>query len=193
MRRRSLRRCRPGLEGAGQVDCQQGYIQQADAQVAGAWRDHADRLVVEFDSDYRSHGTAIAAEWPIGLPAGWTDATVIAADPQASTSAFALTPMPDGNIRVDPLSNRGDEPGYTWGYRGGGPTTFYQALVRCALGMWAISVGVRSLILVRGCTPWPPGPWSGASPKPWRTRLIRHLSRPCCSSCALIGPNQPTP
>ncbi|AQZ62955.1 unnamed protein product [[Actinomadura] parvosata subsp. kistnae] len=114
-----------------------GYIQQADAQVSAVWRDHAGRLVVEFDSDYRSHGTEIAAEWPIGLPDGWTDATVIAADPQASTSAFALTPMPDGNVRVDPLPNPGDEPGYTWGYRGGGPTTFYQALVRCALGMWA--------------------------------------------------------
>ncbi|MEV0237834.1 hypothetical protein [Nonomuraea sp. NPDC050786] len=113
------------------------FVRQADEQVAHLWRDHAGRLVVEFRPDDSRAPRRIAAEWPTDHPTGWTDATVIAADPQASTSAFALTPLPEGTVRADPLPNPGGEPGYTWGYRGAGPRTLYQALVRCALGMWA--------------------------------------------------------
>ena len=106
-------------------------------QLTGLWRDHAGRLVAELTEKSWDGHPLLDVEWPAGLPDGWTDHTVIAADAESTGGVFALTPMPDGRLRADPLPNPGDDPGYTWGYSGTGPSNLYDALVRCALGTWA--------------------------------------------------------
>lgn len=102
------------------------------------------------------------------MPEVWTDQTIIAGDDDGSPGepgVFALTPA-DGGLRVDPLPNPGSEPGYTWGYQGTGPTTFYEALVRCALRRWAFELDDNRVSLVAqyyrdpgGTRRWPSPLW----------------------------------
>ena len=115
-------------------------MENARRQVVGIWRDYAGRLVVETTEESWDGHPLLEVEWSTGLPADWNEHTIIAADPEADVGAvFALTPMLDGTLRADPLPNPGSDPSYTWGYRGTGPSNLYDALVRCALGIWASS------------------------------------------------------
>ncbi|GAA2911289.1 hypothetical protein [Actinoplanes cyaneus] len=106
----------------------------AQAELEGLYRDQAGRLVARERPAYGDDSIELNAEWPTALPQGWTERTVIAADPHRPALVVALTPTSDGDLHVDPLPNPGGEPGYTWGYSGSGPRTLYQALVRCATG-----------------------------------------------------------
>ena len=80
----------------------------------------------------------LAIEWPANLPANWGGDTRIAADDSGPGPKLvvALTPRPDGGLHVDLLPHPGDQPRYSWGYRGTGPSTLYKALTRCATGEW---------------------------------------------------------
>jgi hypothetical protein len=116
------------------------FVEKARRQVVGIWRDYAGRLTVETIEESWDGHPLLELEWPMGLPADWNEHTIIAADPEADVGAvFALTPMQDGTLRADPLPNPGSDPSYTWGYSGTGPSNLYDALVRCALGIWASS------------------------------------------------------
>ncbi len=115
------------------------YVQDNREQLTGLWRDHAGRLVAELTEKSWDGHSLLDVEWPTNLPDGWTDHTVIAADAESTGGVFALTPMPNGQLRADPLPNPGSDPEYTWGYSGTGPSNLYDALVRCALGIWPSS------------------------------------------------------
>jgi len=114
-----------------------GFVQKSRQELIGLWRDHAGRLVAELTERAWDGSPLLNVEWPTNLPHGWNDHTVIAADDQSDGAVFALTPLPDGQLRADPLPNPAADPSYTWGYSGTGPSNLYDALVRCALGMWA--------------------------------------------------------
>lgn len=79
-----------------------------------------------------------AAEWPTSRAAvaGWTDKTMLVADNNANTTTLlALTPTPDGQMRVDPVPmpmNPARE-AFAFGYGGGTPSTTHLAILRCAL------------------------------------------------------------
>lgn len=109
------------------------YLEEARETVDTLYRDPAGRLVAKFRP--RNGETYIAVEWPRGLPTGWNDSTIIAGD-EPNGGLFAMTPGQDGNLRIEPVPNPGDDPAYTWGYTGTGPHTVYEALTRCALGSW---------------------------------------------------------
>lgn len=95
-------------------------------------RGAGDMYVAVLDT---GHGdTLFRAEWPYDLPHGWTDRTIIAADPDSSGAVFALTPTASGQMTVDPLPlEPGTGASFGYGYRGGSPYTLYQALIRAAL------------------------------------------------------------
>lgn len=112
-------------------------LDRAAERLTALYRDRDGRLVAAFAPAHGQEHASYVIEWSTDLPAGWTDATVIAADPSPSGAlVVALTPTPDGQLRTDLLPNPGDEPGYGWGYNGGSPWRLYQALTRCALGTW---------------------------------------------------------
>jgi hypothetical protein len=95
-------------------------------------RDPAGRYIAVVKSQGRSNGLDFIAEWPYRLPTGWNEETIIAADPHQG-AVFALTPTDDGRLDVDPVPfERGTGPSFRYGYRGGSPSTLYQALIRCA-------------------------------------------------------------
>lgn len=112
---------------------QYGLITTAAQQLKALSTDPAGRLVAQLEGD----GRTLLIEWPATQPPAWNEATVIAADHADNTVAFALTPTPEGQMLVDPLPNPGALPGYTWGYPGTGPATFYDALTRCTQRTWA--------------------------------------------------------
>ena len=118
-----------------QVEAEFHFVDNSRNQVNAMWRDHADRLVVELDEKAWNDELLLAMEWPTDLPDGWDDHTVIAGDAYAD-AVFALTSTKDGRLRADPLPNPAADPSYTWGYSGTGPSNLYDALVRCALGLW---------------------------------------------------------
>lgn len=100
--------------------------------------DRHDRLIALVPAA-GGDGVDYQAEWPRGLPPAWNEETVIAADrltsPREYGPVLALTPTGDG-WQVDPLpAPPGPRyfDGFSWGYRGGGPTALYDALVRVAL------------------------------------------------------------
>jgi hypothetical protein len=83
-------------------------------------------------------GEKYRAEWPVGLPTGWTKETVICGDHGEGNSCgplLALTRTPDG-WHADPVPAP-PEPygfmGFIWGYGGTGPGVLYDALLRVAL------------------------------------------------------------
>jgi hypothetical protein len=119
-----------------------GWVEKLPETIAALYRDPAGRLVAEYRRQHEREERSLFVEWPTGMPDDWTDATVIAADERehgGASPVFALTPTADGGLRVEPLPNPGGEPGYSWGYGGGGPTTLYEALIRCALRDWTAS------------------------------------------------------
>lgn len=95
--------------------------------------DPAGRLVAVLDEGPGAR--QFRAEWPVGLPAGWGERTVIAMDHDGPYGpALALTPAEDG-LRVDPVPASPDHLGtdLLYGYGGRGPLAFYAALLRVAL------------------------------------------------------------
>lgn len=124
-----------------------GLLDRALGELAGLYRDPAGRLVALDRQRPGDDSLGIAAEWPTTLPTGWNERTVIAADPHRPALIVALTPTPDGELRVDPLPNPGGEPGFTWGYSGSGPRTLYQALVRCVTRDWTADPDTRSWLI----------------------------------------------
>ncbi|MEX5637260.1 hypothetical protein [Parafrankia sp. FMc2] len=95
--------------------------------------DPAGRLIALLDEGRDTR--QFRAEWPLGLPVGWGERTVIAIDHDGSYGpALALTPA-EGGLRVDPVPVSPDRIGtdLLYGYGGGGPLAFYAALRRVAL------------------------------------------------------------
>jgi hypothetical protein len=111
------------------------YVETNREKISGMWRDYAGRLVAELAERSGDGHPLLYVEWSTNLPRGWTDHTVVAADPE-SGAVVALTPLLDGQMQADLLPNPGAEPSYTWGYSGTGPSNLYDALIRCALGLW---------------------------------------------------------
>jgi hypothetical protein len=102
-------------------------------QVSELLADRHGRYVIVVNTS--SGGPYFEAEWPYALPAGWTDKTIIAADPVSSGAVFALTPGEDGGLRVDPVPlDPGTGPSFGYGYPGGSPVSLYHALIRCVFG-----------------------------------------------------------
>lgn len=106
--------------------------------VREVYRDQAGRYVLVAEL---SQGALWSfAEWPVSLAqvSEWTDQTVLAGDDEqgTTTTLLALTPLGDGQMRVDPVpllpGSHRDAFGY--GYGGGTPATTYRALLRVALG-----------------------------------------------------------
>lgn len=118
-----------------------GWVDELPEKIVALYEDPARRLVAEYRPSRPDEPMTLAVEWPTGMPADWTDATVIVADhrPNGGAPVFALTPTDTGELRVDPLPNPGGEPTYNWGYGGTGPSTLYEALVRCALRDWTVN------------------------------------------------------
>ena len=79
-----------------------------------------------------------AAEWPTSREAvtAWTDQTMLVADNTSNTTTLlALTPQPDGQMRVDPVPmpvNPARE-AFGFGYGGGTPAVTYRAILRLVL------------------------------------------------------------
>lgn len=113
----------------------QRLARHADAErLVGMWRDAAGRYVAAFHPDIAGNPPAFVAEWPYAPPAGWSEQTVIAADP-GTGAVLAITPQPDGQSRVEPLPFEPDTgPAFRHGYSGGSPYSLYQALIRAAIG-----------------------------------------------------------
>jgi hypothetical protein len=99
--------------------------------------DHAGRLVALLPST-SGQGLDFEAEWPVGLPSGWDETTIIAGDHEDGHGygpVLALTRTSDG-LRADLVPAPPDWAvfgGFTWGYGGGGPSMLYDALLRVAL------------------------------------------------------------
>lgn len=107
-------------------------------KVNEVYQDPAGRYVVVWTaSTDRQH---VEVEWPASLDpvAKWTDRTVLAADHEhGATLLFALTPTPDGEMRVDPFPLPRRELGggaFAYGYPGGTPTSTFNAIARAVLG-----------------------------------------------------------
>jgi hypothetical protein len=112
-----------------------GFLTDAVENQAQLYTDPAGRWVAEFKLDEADHPD-LAVEWPTGKPpAGWGEHTVIAGD-KSSDGVFALTPTPDGGLRIDPLPSFGGATEYTWGYPGTGPGHLYDALAAAVLDSW---------------------------------------------------------
>ncbi|MDQ3763952.1 MAG: hypothetical protein M3460_20810 [Actinomycetota bacterium] len=108
-----------------------GLLERAIKEVVTLYHDPAGRMVAKIRPTNEYHEARLAIEWPQTFPDDWTEATVIAGDAaMGETGLFALTPTPNGDMRIEPLPNPGEAPGYTWGYSGSGPATVYEALVR---------------------------------------------------------------
>ncbi|MGW0561435.1 hypothetical protein ACWDZ4_12580 [Streptomyces sp. NPDC003016] len=105
-------------------------------QLTGIYTDHAGRYVLTLKPDQAGKPPLFLAEWPTALPTGWTKDTVIAADhADGAVGAFALTPVPDGHTRVEPVPfTPRSGPPFTYGDTGSYPWALYTALVRCATG-----------------------------------------------------------
>ncbi|HUR04276.1 MAG TPA: hypothetical protein VM347_17145 [Nonomuraea sp.] len=103
-------------------------------RLAGMWRDAAGRYVAIFHPDITGNPSGFVAEWPYAPPTGWSEQTVLAADP-GTGAVLAITPQPDGQPRVEPLPFDPDTgPAFRHGYSGGSPFSLYQALIRAAFG-----------------------------------------------------------
>jgi hypothetical protein len=105
---------------------------------ATLYHDPAGRYVVVNPPRSPDAERWFAAEWPTSLEAvaGWTDKTILAADPVSNTTTLvALTPTDDGKMWVDPLPMplSSGRDGFAYGYSGGTPTVTYRAVLRCAL------------------------------------------------------------
>ncbi|MEV7817381.1 hypothetical protein AB0P05_43095 [Streptomyces flaveolus] len=112
-----------------------GFLADAVENLAQLYTDPAGRWVAEFKPKEGDHAD-LAVEWPTGKPpAGWGEHTVIAGD-KSSDGVFALTPTPDGGLRIDPLPSSSGATEYTWGYPGTGPGHLYDALVAAVLDNW---------------------------------------------------------
>ncbi|MFI6341368.1 hypothetical protein [Streptomyces sp. NPDC050535] len=117
-----------------------GFLDDALKDLAQLFTDPGGRWVAEFKPGHSHFDDAehpdLAVEWPTGKPpAGWGEQTVIAGD-KASDGVFALTPTPDGGLRIDPLPSSGGATEYTWGYPGTGPGQLYDALTAATLDTW---------------------------------------------------------
>ncbi|MFF9409839.1 hypothetical protein ACF1B0_30595 [Streptomyces anandii] len=116
------------------------FLEKELKDLTQLYTDPAGRWVAEFKPGHSHVDDAdhpdLAIEWPTGKPpAGWGEHTVIAGD-KSSDGVFALTPIPDGELRIDPLPSSGGATEYTWGYPGTGPGQLYDALTAATLDGW---------------------------------------------------------
>lgn len=89
------------------------------------------------------------AEWPASLAVAeaWTADTILAADPgHTPTTLMALTPTPNGDLRVDPvpMQDNNSGSGFGYGYTGGTPAMTCLAVMRCAVGAEAFEQFTQS-------------------------------------------------
>ncbi|WP_344547263.1 hypothetical protein [Actinomadura fulvescens] len=108
------------------------------SQVRQLLSDHAGRLVALFDADRWSGDTRWHAEWPLGLPAGWDDTTLIAADATSDVDTGGQPVLARiqtaSEVRFDPVPlPPGHRSSFAFGYGGTGPGVLYDALLRVAL------------------------------------------------------------